>query len=90
MHIDNTTNTEAQIFMDTMEAPGLQQHVNFQIHHAGNTIDLIFTENTSQFSIRTIKGRHISDHRVIVTELDMRIQYDIGKTVTFRDLKQKM
>ena len=54
----------------------------------GNTLDLIFTENTNQFSIRTFKGRYISDHRGIVSELDIRIQHNIGKTVTFRDLKQ--
>ena len=73
--------------MDTMEALGLQQHVNFQTHHAGNTLDLIFTENTSQFTIRTFKGRYISDYRVIVSKLDIRIQHNIGNTVTFRDFK---
>ena len=49
---------------------------------------MIFTENTSQFIIKTFKGRYISDHRAIVSELDIRIQHNIGKTVTFIDLKQ--
>ena len=88
IHIGNPSDTEAQIFMDTVEALGLQQHVNFQTHHAGNILVLIFTENTSQFSIKTFKGRCISDHRVIVPELDIRMQHNIGRTVTFRDLKQ--
>ena len=79
---------EAQIFMDTMEALGLQQHVSFQTHQAGNILDLIFMEATSQFSIRTFKGRFISDHRVIVAELSIGIQHIMGKTVTFRNLKQ--
>ena len=73
IHIDNPSNTEAQIFMGTMETLGLQQHVHFQTHYAGNAIDLIFTENTSQFSIRTFKDRYISDHRVIVSEVDIGI-----------------
>ena len=38
--------------------------------------------------MRTFKGSYISDHRAIVTELDIRIQHTLGKTVTFRDLKQ--
>ena len=88
IHIDNPSDIEAQISMDTMEALGLQQHVNFQTHHAGNTLDLIFTENTSQFSISSFKGRYISDHTAIVSEPDIRIQHNIGRTVTFRDLKQ--
>ena len=88
MHIDNPSDMEAQIFMDTMEALGLQQHVSFQIHQAGNILDLIFTEATSQFSIRTIKGRFISDHRAIVAELSVGIQHIMGKTITFRNLTQ--
>ena len=88
IHIDHPSDTEAQIFTDTMETLGLQQYVNFQTHYAGNTLDLIFTETVSQFNMRTFKGNYILDHRAIVTELDIRIQYTLGKMVTFRDLKQ--
>ena len=88
MHIDNPLGMEAQTFMDTMEALGLQQYVSFQTHQAGNTLDLIFAEATSQFSIRTFKGRFISDHRAIVAELSIGIQQIMGKTITFRHLKQ--
>ena len=88
IHVDNPPYTEAQIYMDTMEALGLQQHVNFQTHHAGNTLDLIFTETTCQFNMRISKSRYISDHRAMGSELDIRIQHTISKTVTFRDLKQ--
>ena len=38
--------------------------------------------------MRTFKGSYISDHKTIVTELDIRIQHTLGKTVMFRDLKQ--
>ena len=87
MDIDNTLDTELQTFMDTMEALGLQQHVSFQTHQAGNILDLIFVEATSQFSIRPFKGRFISDHRAIV-ELSIGIQHIMGKIITFRNLKQ--
>ena len=71
-----------------MEALGLQQHVNFQTYHAGNTLDLIFTETASQFNMRTFKGSYILGHIAIVTELEIRIQHTLGKTVMFKDLKQ--
>ena len=87
MHIDNPSDMEAQIFMDTMEALGLLQHVSFQTHQAGNISDLIFMEATSQFRIRTSKGRFISDDRVTVAELSIGIQHIMGKTVTFENLK---
>ena len=77
-----------QIFNDTMEALGLQQHVSFQTHHAGNTLDLTFTDTTSKLNIKTSKGRYISDHRAKVSELDIRIQHTISRMVTFRNLKQ--
>ena len=32
IHIDDPNDTEVQIFNDTMEALGLQQHVNFEMH----------------------------------------------------------
>ena len=38
--------------------------------------------------MRTFKGSYVSDHRIIVTDLDIRIQNTLGKTVMFRDLKQ--
>ena len=79
LHINNTSDKEAQSFMDTMEALGLKQHVSFQTHHTGNILHLIFTETISQFSIRTFKGRFISDHREIVAELNIRIQHKTGK-----------
>ena len=87
-HIDDPNDTEAQIFNYTMKALGLQQHVSFPTHHASNTLDLIFTETTSQLNTKTSKGRYILDHRAIMTESDIRIQHTISRMVTFRNLKQ--
>ena len=47
IHIDDPNDTETQIFNDMMEALGMQQHVSFETHHVGNTLDLLFTEITS-------------------------------------------
>ena len=59
IHIDDLNNIKAQIFNDTMEALGLQQHVSFPTHCAGNTLDLIVNEITSQLNTKTSKGRYI-------------------------------
>ena len=87
LHINNPSNKEVQSFIDTMEVLGLKQHVSFLTHHAGNILDLMFTKTISQFNIRTFNGRFISDHTTIVAELDIRIQHNTGKIITFRNLK---
>ena len=61
---------------------------SFQTHCTGNTMDLIFTETTSQLNTKTSKGRYVSDHKAIVSELHIRIQHTISRTVKFRNLKQ--
>ena len=60
IHIDDTVDPDEQIINDTMEALGLQQHVTFPTHQAGNTLDLIFTETTSKLDIEIFKGRNIT------------------------------
>ena len=37
IHVNNTNNPEVQIFLDTMEALGLDNHVNFVMHNRGYT-----------------------------------------------------
>ena len=88
IHIDDPSDTKSQIFNDTMEALRLQQHVSFPTHCTGNTLDLMLTETTSQLYKKTSKGRYISDHRAIVSELDIRIQHTISRMITFRNVKQ--
>ena len=49
--------------MNTIEALGFQQHVNFSTHRMGNTLDLVLTESSEPFKIETIlQGNYISDH----------------------------
>ena len=50
IHVNDTNDPEAQIFLDTMEALGLDNHVNFATHNRGNTLDLVLTEVLSSLS----------------------------------------
>ena len=60
IYIDDLTDIEAQIFNDTMSTSKLIMLVT--------PFDLLFTEITSQLTMRTFKGRYISYHRAMVTE----------------------
>ena len=55
MHIEDPTENNSKIFVDMMEALGLQQHANEPTHQRGNILDLIFTEVTSQINVRELK-----------------------------------
>ena len=64
------TNTDIKIFMDTIEALGLQQWVDFGTHCLGNTIDLVFTELASNIEIlKCTPGPFISYHCVVKCEI---------------------
>ena len=51
IHVNNTNDPEAQIFLDTMEALGLDNHVNFATHNRGNILDLVLTEVLSSLLV---------------------------------------
>ena len=63
IHVNNLEDENACIFNDTLEAFGLVQHVKFSTHKAGNTLDLIITELSSQIGVsRCAPGMYFSDH----------------------------
>ena len=55
IHVNDTNDPEAQIFLDNMEALGLDNHVNFAKHNRGNTLDLVLTEALSSLSVVTCR-----------------------------------
>ena len=55
MHIEDLTGNNSQIFVDIIEALGLQQHVNQPTHQKGNILDLVFTEVTSKINERELE-----------------------------------
>ena len=72
MHINDPTDGDATVFLDTLEAMGLDQNVTFDMHQKGNTLDLVFTEVKSSLQVnRCDPGPFISDHRAVLIELSM-------------------
>ena len=81
LHVNNTNDPEAQVFLDTMEALGLDNHVNFATHNRGNTLDLVLTDVLSSLSVVTCKqGPFLSDHCCI--ELEVAIPKPALKRLT--------
>ena len=73
MHINDPIYRDAMVFMDTLEAMGLDQNVTFDMHHKGNTLDLVFTEVKSSLQVnRCDPGPFISDHRAVLIELSIQ------------------
>ena len=72
MHINDPTDGDAMVFMDTLEAMGLDQNVTFDTHQKGDTLDLVFTEVKSSLQVnRCDPGPFISDHRAVLLELSI-------------------
>ena len=73
MHINDPTDRDATVFMDSFEAMGLDQNVTFDMHQKGNTLDLVFTEVKSDLQVnRCDPGTFISDHRAVLIELSIQ------------------
>ena len=62
LHV-NDENMDATVFIDMMEAMGLQQHVTYPTHKSDNILDLVFTELITQRHIKDLScGSFVSDH----------------------------
>ena len=63
IHMNDESNENAGNFMDIIMALGLQQHVHYSTHKAGNTLDLVMTELGSKLEVtKCSSGPFWSDH----------------------------
>ena len=51
IHINDEFDENADNFMDIIRALGLEQHIHFAAHKAGNTFDLVMTELESKLEV---------------------------------------
>ena len=66
IHVNDIDDPNAGIFLDTMTALGLNQHVKGPTHKSGNCLDLIFTEEMSKTkAIRCSQSMFASHHNSI-------------------------
>ena len=70
VYINDQEDPDDQIFSKTTSALGLNQHINFSTHRAGNTLDLLFTETSNNVNVlQCKKGPTLSDHDTVISIL---------------------
>ena len=63
IHVNDEFNDNAGNFMDIIMVLGLEQHIHFLTHKAGNTLDLVMTELGSKLEVtKCSPGPFWSDH----------------------------
>ena len=73
LHVSNDNDIDSAIFLDTIEAMGLYQHVSFATHKSGNTLDLVISEMGSKSRVMTTTpGPYLTDHRAIISTLNVK------------------
>ena len=85
LHIDNDEDPVAQLFINMMDAMGLDCHVDFPTHENGHSLDLIFTEMLSETKIiRCTLGAFMSDHCTIECLLSFKKSQQQEKEIKYR------
>ena len=89
LHVNNIMETDSQQFLDMAQALGLLQHVKFETHRLGNTLDLILTECVSSVKVGNVKyGPYISDHKLIFAKLNFGLDREIQMERKCRKLRE--
>ena len=72
LHVDDTANPDAQVFIDLLTAFGLQNHVDFPTHKSKHTLDLIISECISHLAVKdSSPGQYLSDHTSVISHLSI-------------------
>ena len=88
IHVNKIDDPNAGLFLDTMTALGMKQHVRGPTHRSGNCLDLIFTEEMSKTkAIECSHSAYVSDHSSIQCILNIPKESCNRKEITYRKLK---
>ena len=86
--MNNIDDPNAGIFLDTMTALGMKQHVAGPTHRSGNCLDLIVTEEMGKTKpIVCSQSMFVSDHSSIQCILNIPKENCTRKEITYRKLK---
>ena len=87
IHWDDKSNSETIRFRNLVDSFNLQQHVEFQTHELGHTLDLILSRTDENIVKTCYETEYISDHIVINTILAIKKPNLKRKTIKFRKYK---
>ena len=84
---DHTSDDDAGIFSDMLEAMSFIIHMAGPTHCSGNTIDLIATQSGSTLDVTSCNcGPYLSDHCVLNCTTSVVHEEAIRKTITYRKM----
>ena len=88
LHLD-TDDPNAGMFADTLDAMGLTEHVNFQTHRAGHTLDQIYSVLDNPVTVFSVaQGPLILDHNIIHGHITIPRNATITRTVVSRKFNE--
>ena len=85
IHVHDGTNPDSLVYINTLAALGLTQHISTPTHRLGGTLDLIYTESLATTRvIYSFTGNYISDHRLVGIELETSKLWEKPTSTRFR------
>ena len=86
INTEDVSNADTVIFIDTMQALGLNQHVTNPTHQKGYILDLIFTEEKSDIQVANCKTHtYISHYCMVTMDTNLIKQRWTKSTLTIKD-----
>ena len=67
LHVNDKVDTDAEQFIDMVDASGLKQWVGIPIHKLENTLDLIITELAAEVQIKNVHCRPYISYHCLIT-----------------------
>ena len=87
LHI-NKNDPNAQTFIDITEGLGLTQHIRFETHRAGNTLDLVLKKLGNKLIISScLLGPTLSDHKAVEFTVSIPKENYTKLTIISRNIK---
>ena len=88
LHVNDLEDQDGEVFIDTMLALGLDQHLTFPTHRCNNTLDLVCSEFFSTHKILSCKpGPYLSEHTAVEFLVSVEKEHIISKHIAARKLK---
>ncbi len=87
VHVNKPEESETRKFNNIIEAANLTQHVSGKTHIKGNTLDLVMTEVSSDLIKKCAIDEFLSDHAMIIVDLNLRKPPKSKKKIRFRKNK---
>ncbi len=84
VHLNKPNESETRRFNDIMESASLVNHVSGATHIKGNTLDLVITDIESEIIRKCVIDEFLSDHAMVMVELNLRKPTCPKKKVSFR------